>query len=193
MPRQRLAVDDQPQVGDVLLQAPRRERLVRGVDVSFPQVRRLHAVHVAVEDFEPLLGHGIHPFVTRFPLASSWSPCCRAVSRTFGDQVTCPESEPPRMASMRASSVPALRKPRMTPGGTEMTSHCSRITSLSPSSPQYTPHRPVSGMKTSTVGWSWGPTRLPGTFLTSVRLKSRASVIAGLRAASSVTPRPIRL
>src|SRR3989442_7482072 len=81
----------------------------------------------------------------------------------------------------------------MTPGGTETTSHCSSVISCSPSSPQYTAHRPESGMKTSMVVCACSAAPLPDRACTSVRLKSRASVMAGPREASSVTPRPMTL
>ena len=61
VPRHRLAVDDDSEVGDVLLQAAWRERLVDAVDVALPEVRRLHAVHVAVKDLEPVVRHGPPP------------------------------------------------------------------------------------------------------------------------------------
>ena len=54
----------------------------------------------------------------------------RAFSFISSGQPTLPGSCPPTTASSSAVSSPALRKPRMTWIGTEITSYCSRMTSL---------------------------------------------------------------
>src|SRR5713101_5041495 len=89
---------------------------------------------------------------TTFPCSSSRSGVCFAASRTFGCQVTRPALVPPSIARSTPVSSPALRKPRITPGGTETTSSGSRMTSFSELSPQKTAHLPEKVMKTSTVG-----------------------------------------